>query len=360
MKRKLSKKFILIFISLALVFNIEPSLADENTDLEAYIQATSKMLEANRDYFSQKTITKLEEWIKDSEKLLQTRKAEEDKAMDLEKRIQKEIERNFENREQTFKIDVNDYIEKEKIHEIFGEALKADRFFYYGVYKAANISTNYYEQTNAEGVNYVESVDFTMTYRQTKEDEKKVDDFVNQWIGENIKDGMTEVEKTKAIHDFIIKKNSYNTGDNNDKSGGYSIYSPAAILFGQGGVCNAYATLFDTMAQKAGLRTYYSTGEIKADGQLHIWNMVKIDDDRYNIDLTWDDPILTSDKKIINADDFVSYDFFLVSDEVIRNTRTIDDDDQRPYAVDSYNHDYQTTEIEFEKDTGSIFRLLGA
>lgn len=348
--RKLEKKLLALFISIFFLnFAPSTSYADEDMDLENYIDAVVYMVEQNRDYFSAETIEKLEAWIEDSRKILENRKSEEEKAMDLEERIQEEIEENFRERNKTFKIDVNDYIEEEKIHEKFEEALKDDRYFYYAIYKGANISTNYYEETNEEGINYVESVDFSMTYRQSKEDEEKVNDFIDGWVKKNINNGMSDLEKTKLIHDFIVKRNSYNTGDDNDMSGNYSIYTPSAILFGEGGACNAYATLFDKMATKAGLRTYYSTGVIKGDGQLHIWNMVKINDDWYNIDLTWDDPILTSDKKILNEDDYVTYDFFLVSDEQIENTRTIDPDDKRPISVKSYKHDYKPTEIIFEE-----------
>ena len=82
--------------------------------------------------------------------------------------------------------------------------------------------------------------------------------------------------------------------------------------------------------------------------------MVKIDDDWYNIDLTWDDPVLTSNKKIINEKDFVSYDYFLVSDEKIKNTRTIDDDEKRPPSVKSYDHNFVTTEVQFEKSEANL------
>ncbi|MDD7306708.1 MAG: transglutaminase domain-containing protein [Peptoniphilaceae bacterium] len=354
MNNKISRLLFLFFVSLVFFLMPSISLADEDSDLEAYVKACSYMLKANRDTFSKNSIDKLEKWISDSKKLIENRKALSKKEKGLEDRIQDEIEENFKQRNQTFKIQVNDYIKEEKIHAIFEEALQADRYFYYAIYKACSISTNYYKQTNENGVNFVESVDFAMTYRQTKDDEKKVDEFVNKWVDDNINNKMTDLEKTKLIHDFIVKRNSYNKGDSNDLSNGYSVYSPASILFGKGGVCNAYATLFDIMAKRAGLCSYYATGVIKADGQLHIWNMVKIDDDWYNIDLTWDDPILTSDKKILNEKDFVTYDYFLISDQKISATRSIDKDYKRPSSVNSYNHEFMATKIILEKSQSNI------
>lgn len=354
MKKILEKLLSLSVVMVALIFMSNVSYADEDSDLEEYINAASYMLEENRDYFSQKTIKKLENWIQESSKLLENRRAEKVASMDLEKKIQVDIENNLKERNDFFEVFVNDYISEDRIHDIFQEALSSNRYFYYAIYKGANISTNYYQQTNENGENFVESVDFSMSYRQSKEDEKKVEDFVNKWVKDNIKDDMTELDKIKIIHDFIVKRNSYYTGEDDNLSEGYSIYSPASILFGKGGVCNVYATLFDKMSEKSGLNTYYSTGEIKENGQLHIRNMVQIEDDWYNIDLTWDDPVLTSNKKIINEEDFVSYDYFLISDEKIKKSRTIDEDEKRPPSVKSYDHNFKTSEVQFEKAVSNV------
>lgn len=346
---------ILLLQVLILAFGVKtPAYADEDSDLEAYINASSYMLEENRDYFSQKSIDKLERWIRKAKKSLENSRQEKARGQDLEKSIEEAIVENFQNRSEFFTIFINDYIKEEKVHDIFNEALKDDGYFYYGVYKGANISTNYYEDVNEKGEYFVESVDFTMTYRQSEEEEEKVEDFAETWVMENIDSDMEDLEKIKTIHDFIVKRNSYYTGDENEMSDGYSIYSPGSILFGQGGVCNAYATLFDAMASRAGLTTYYSTGQIKENGQLHIWNMVKLDNDWYNIDLTWDDPVLSSDQKILNEDDYVSYDYFLVSDDQIKETKTIDRDEKRIPAAKSYDHGFENTEIQFEKTQGKL------
>lgn len=348
MKFKFKNIILLFFLSIIFSITSPTSFADEDSDLEEYVNAASFMLEANRDYFSKQTISKLEKWISKSKMILEKNKTEKLKAMDLEYRLRDDIGKNLQKRNDHFKIYVDDYIKEKKIHDIFADALKENRYFYYAIYKGANISTNYYNDTDSSGANFVESVDFSMTYRQTKEDEEKIEKFVDDWIKNNIKDKMDEVLKIKNIHDFIVKKNSYYTGDENDKSKGYSIYSPASILFGNGGVCNAYATLFDKIAEKSGIKTYYSTGTIKENSQLHIWNMVKIKDDWYNLDITWDDPVLKSDNKIKNEKEYVSYEYFLISDDQIRKSRTIDQDEKRPLSVKSYDHGFKTTKIEFE------------
>ncbi|MGO3019256.1 MAG: hypothetical protein ACTIH2_08930, partial [Anaerococcus sp.] len=167
MKKILEKILSISLISLFLISMVNISHADEDRNLEEYIKAASYMLEENRDYFSKKSISKLEKWIEESKKVLENRKAEKNSTMDLEKRIQVDIENNLRERNDFFKIFVNDYISEDRIHDIFQEALKSDRYFYYAIYKGANISTNYYQKTNQNGDNYVESVDFSMTYRQS-------------------------------------------------------------------------------------------------------------------------------------------------------------------------------------------------
>ena len=49
----------------------------------------------------------------------------------------------------------------------------------------------------------------------------------------------------------------------------------------------------------------------------HMWNMVKLDGNWYHVDVTCDDVS-------IGMPDFVSYQFFLVPDETVKQNRTID------------------------------------
>lgn len=341
----------LISVSFMLVNLVTTSYADDDSDFIDYIDAVEYMLGENLARFSQENIDKLNDWIYKSKKLLEERKNKQNlENISIDERISNEVLENISSRNKDFQVGVKDYIGEDRIYNIFQNSIKEDKYFYYALYKSANISTNYYDEQNELGENYVDSVDFTLAYRQSISDENEVETFINDWIEKNISEDMSDIDKVKLIHDFIVRKNNYNTSDQELDSNGYSIYTPMSILFGDGGVCNAYSTLFDKMGEKAGLETYYVTGKILDNEQLHIWNMVKIKDDWYNIDLTWDDPILTSDGEILNADEYVSYDYFLVSDDEIKKTRTIDEDKEKPLAVNNYKHNFAPIELEFAEN----------
>lgn len=134
-------------------------------------------------------------------------------------------------------------------------------------------------------------------YDLNKEEVNSLNDFIRNWVAENIKPEMTEEEKVRAINDFMVREYRYTYGDNvqpptdnlscpDGKLGKYSVYTSFALLYGKGGVCDAKAKMFYRLAKEAGLSVIYITGNIIPDG-LHAWNMVKVDGNWYHLDNTW-------------------------------------------------------------------------
>ena len=72
-------------------------------------------------------------------------------------------------------------------------------------------------------------------------------------------------------------------------------------------VCAGYAKAFQYIMIELGIPTYYVSGEAQGD---HAWNIVKLDDEYYNVDLTWGDQ------------EVIIYNFFNVSDEILNKTHT--------------------------------------
>lgn len=108
-------------------------------------------------------------------------------------------------------------------------------------------------------------------------------------VDQVIKDGMSEEEKVKAIHDYLIYSANYvNNGDY--ESAENWAYGACGVLIHKEGVCQSYAIAFYMMASAAGLDCQYVTGTAKGGG--HAWNQVKVDGTWYYIDCTWDDPIM--------------------------------------------------------------------
>ena len=90
------------------------------------------------------------------------------------------------------------------------------------------------------------------------------------------------VEKEKYIHDYICSNTVYDE----DSPLNQSAYS---ALTSSHSVCAGYARAFQIACERVGIPCYYVTGTSK--GVNHAWNIVCIDGNYYNVDLTWDDVI---------------------------------------------------------------------
>lgn len=122
--------------------------------------------------------------------------------------------------------------------------------------------------------------------------------------------GMTDRQKVKAVHDFMVTSYKYDTdyeknGDNKDT------YTFHGLLKNGKGVCQAYAELFHLFMCYENIESYYVTGWAKSEtGEygLHAWNVVYVEDGYYHVDVTFDDPVPDAGNKI-------SYDYFLKTDD---------------------------------------------
>ena len=110
----------------------------------------------------------------------------------------------------------------------------------------------------------------------------------------------TNYEKEKYVHNAIIKLASYDLNSNMNQSA----YS--ALVNGST-VCAGYARAFQYIMIKLGIPTYYVTGTSNGE---HAWNIVRLSDGYYNVDLTWDDS------------NGVSYTYFNLTDKDFASSHT--------------------------------------
>ncbi len=89
----------------------------------------------------------------------------------------------------------------------------------------------------------------------------------------------SDYEKEKYVHDKLLSKVTYNS----EAALSQSAYS--ALVNGQT-VCAGYARAYQYLMQQLGIPCYYCTGY---SGENHAWNIVKLTDGFYNVDVTWDD-----------------------------------------------------------------------
>ena len=97
--------------------------------------------------------------------------------------------------------------------------------------------------------------------------------------------GKSDYEKVYTISEWIRQNVSYEMYANNGTGQKHTEYPhrKEGALLDHYAVCDGYAELFNDFAERAGLESYMVMGETGAG---HAWNLVKIEDEYYYIDVT--------------------------------------------------------------------------
>lgn len=156
------------------------------------------------------------------------------------------------------------------------------------------------------------TVNYTISYYTTYEQEEELTAKVKEAIESLALKDKTDIQKVKAIHDYICDNVDYDYENLENKEYLLKFTAYAALCTGKA-VCQGYAVAFYRMCKEAGLPVRVITGIGGGGG--HAWNIVRIADSTksagkyYNIDCTWDG----QDKEtyhtyfLLNEKDFVDH-----------------------------------------------------
>lgn len=125
-----------------------------------------------------------------------------------------------------------------------------------------------------------------------------------------IAEGMKDVDKIKAVHDYIVLNTEYAYDEYLNQTLKDEHFSEEGVLWEGKAVCQGYAYTFQLCMELLGIDSIIVEGEDLISKVNHAWNMVAIDGEWYHVDTTWDDPV--PDRK-----DMIDYKYFLVTDEVL-------------------------------------------
>ena len=100
---------------------------------------------------------------------------------------------------------------------------------------------------------------------------------------------LSEVEKYRAIHDYLWAVANYDLTATN----AHSAYG--LLLDGGAAVCEGYSKAFKILCDEAGLPCMLISGESSPGSGVidHMWNAVCLDGEWFCVDVTWDDPVGT-------------------------------------------------------------------
>ena len=165
-------------------------------------------------------------------------------------------------------------------------------------YQHSNIIYVEYFYTSSVSIKYLEGGnEYTITLQydrdidELKELHAKVDQKADAVIDSIITDSMTDQDKVKAIHDYIILNCEYDF--DNYLLG--TIPSESRMAYGvlceRKAVCQGYTAAFNLLCAKAGIRSIAIGGNAPNSSEDHSWNMVLVDGQIYYVDTTHDDPV---------------------------------------------------------------------
>jgi len=182
---------------------------------------------------------------------------------------------------------------------------------------------------NISGTKNVSNINVKVSYILTREERIETDKIIDEILKSIITPYMNDHEKVKAVHDYIVLNSKY------DKNSVY--YSDYDLLTRGTSVCNGYALLTLNMLNKLNIPVKLVSGI--AGGEAHIWNMVKLGDYWFHLDVTWNDPV--SDR------DSVFYTYYMLTEKEISKDHTIDEGLNLPKATKNY-YDY-LKELSYKK-----------
>ena len=134
----------------------------------------------------------------------------------------------------------------------------------------------------------------------------EINEKIKQIVDDKLKNKSDKREIIKIIHDYIINSTKYDKDRTDHNIITYASNTAYGVLFEGYGICSGYA---DAMAL---FLNYYNIPNYKVASENHVWNAVYLDGKWYHLDLTWDDPILSSGEEVLDDT------YFLITTEKLK------------------------------------------
>ena len=210
-------------------------------------------------------------------------------------------------------IPIKGQLSKEVFNKIFLAMTRDNPLIYYVNQSACNWATDMFGHT-AICPQYFYNKDTVKKYN------RNIEKTVNNLAGQLRLTEGTNYDKELRVHDWFCKNVNYDFK-------GTDMDNPARVVLSHNIVgvfakrkaqCEGIAKAVKVLLNAVDIKCIVATGDADADGsrEHHAWNVVDIDGNPYQVDVTWD---------IGASKGRVSYDYFNVTDEIIGKTHKLED-----------------------------------
>ena len=199
--------------------------------------------------------------------------------------------------------------------------------------------------TRADFFRFV-TITVTPKWKESKEETNFVNKKVNEIIESLNLNNDSDYIKIKKIHDYMIQNFEYDETLEN-----YTAYK--ALKEGKT-ICQGYMLLTYKLLTQAGIeaKCVDGMGTTVYGTQSHGWNLVKLGKYWYNLDTTWDDPVLVSQDDFQIPEELpISYNYFL------KGTKTFSKDHERSskFTTSDFLEKYPVSIEDYEKGSEEIY-----
>ena len=227
---------------------------------------------------------------------------------------------------------------EETARAIYDKALEETNIAYEGDYLYYHVLSEGYSVMDNED-NF--SITYSFTYRTTYEQEQEVTNAVKEIIDElKITDNTSDYAKIRKIYNYICQNVKYDY-DNLSNSSYELKYTAYAAAIEHKAVCQGVSLLMHRILKELDIDTRLITGT--SMNQYHMWNIVCLKNEYYNLDATWD---LGS----------VEYEYFLKSESLFYKDHSRDE----RCSSDAFMAAYPMAEQDYvvvDEDMGETYRL---
>lgn len=98
---------------------------------------------------------------------------------------------------------------------------------------------------------------------------------------------MSDLQKAVVLHDYLTVNCEYDYENLNANTIPDASYSAYGVFAERIAVCQGYALAYKYLLNQVGIDCYMVT----SDSMNHAWNMIVLDGQYYQVDVTWDDPV---------------------------------------------------------------------
>lgn len=135
----------------------------------------------------------------------------------------------------------------------------------------------------------------------------KLESKIDQLSQELILPGDSDINNIRRVHDYIINHSVYDSNRSDYNITTYNSDIAYGPLFQGYGICGGYTDAMELFLEEMGIKSY------KISSNQHVWNAVYIDGKWLHLDLTWDDPVVSSGENLLE------HNFFLIDTPTLLN-----------------------------------------